>query len=381
MKKQTLALALLLIMASGCVAIRPFSRRASTEASVIENVPSFKWGDNTCGSAALATVLTKWGEQVTEKELDSLLDKGLHGGVVSLDLLLEARRRGYDAELLGGSAERVRDEVLQQRPAILLMRVIDLPGKRADYFHYVVVDGYDPKRNLFHVQFGDLRNRWIPLKSIDRNWNAANRAMLIVRGRSQNLDTTQEVLRRAVAFEENGKTEAAITLYRELLSKDAANPLLLTNLANALTAIGKREEAQGSYRAALNAAPDYRDALNNLAWMLYEDKAFAEAEELARRAVAAPGVDDFAPASTLADILAAQNECDEALATYRTAFDAVPANQPTLKASTLLGMGRAQKSCGNIESARNTWTLASQLGPDAATGKKIAEELAALDGR
>lgn len=370
------AIVLLLVSLSGCVAIRPFSRSASDEARIIENVPSFRWGDNTCGSAALSTVLTKWGENVSEQELDRLLDKGLHGGVVSLDLLLEARRRGFDAELIGGSEQRVRTEVEQGRPAILLLRVIDLPGRRADYFHYVVVDGLDPKKNLFHVQFGDEKNRWIPLRSIDRNWGAANRAMLVVRGRSSSVATAAEKLKRGVALEAAGQHGAAVTLYRELLVGDASNPLLLTNLGNALNATGKRDEAEQSYRAALAVSPDYRDALNNLAWLLYERQRYVEAEELARRAVAAPGPDDFAPLSTLGDVLAAEQKCDEAVDIYRRAFDSVPPGQVNLKATTLLGMGRAQKRCGRAADAKNSWTLATQIGPDAETAKQLAEELA-----
>ena len=70
------------------------------------------------------------------------------------------RERGFDASLVAGDADAIRREVGEGRPVILLLRLLDLPGERKDVHHYVVVDGHDPRRDLFRLQFGDGRARW-----------------------------------------------------------------------------------------------------------------------------------------------------------------------------------------------------------------------------
>lgn len=374
--KKTIALALpLILFFTSCMSSRPRSAQPSSAAQIIADVPVRTWGDNTCGSAALSAVLNHFGDPVTEHQLDATLDKGLHGGVVSIDLLLEARRRGFDAKLTPGSEELLSEAITRGAPAILLVRVINLPGKRGDFYHYVVADGYDPERHLFRTQFGDGKLRWIHLASIDRAWAAGGRAMLVVNGKSATAATTEETLRRAVSLEENGDRAAAIGIYRELLQRDDS-PLIWTDLANALTADGNFSEAEKAYRRAIELAPESRDALNNFAWLLFQQKRLDEAKALALRAVAVNGPDPYAAQETLGEILAARQECTDSMAAFRNAFDAVPAEQPATKASILLGMGRAQKTCGDAEKAKQTFALALQLGPDARTAGELRAELA-----
>ena len=53
--------------------------------------------------------------------------------------------------------------------------------------------------------------------------------------------------------------------------------LAWTNLGNAETALGRRPAAEEAFRKALELDPDSADALNNLAWLLFEDKRIDEA--------------------------------------------------------------------------------------------------------
>ena len=65
------------------------------------------------------------------------------------------------------SPERgIEQEILAGRPVILMLRVLDAPGERHDYHHYVVVDGFDPRQRLLRFHFGDGKTRWSPLGSI-----------------------------------------------------------------------------------------------------------------------------------------------------------------------------------------------------------------------
>ena len=374
MKKAVLPAFALLLLSSGCIALRPRAQTPTAAASIIANVPARSWGDNTCGAGALSEVLNHFGDPATEAQLIKTLDRGLHGGVVSVDLLLEARRRGFEAELLPGTPALLAKEIDAQHPAILMIRVINLPGRKSDYYHYVVVDGRDPSRNLFRLHFGDGTARWIELSSIDRNWAATSRAMLVVRNKSVNAATFEETLRHAVQLEESGDRAAAIIAYRDLLQRDPSSVLVWTNLGNALTAEKAFDQAEESYRHALSLQPSDRDALNNFAWLLLQENKLEEAEKQARAAVSSKGVDEYAAWQTLGDILLARGNCREAIDAQRSAFDAVPSSQPPLKAAVLLSMARAQRACGDANQANNTLDLAMQLGPDAETGKVILEE-------
>ena len=119
-----------------------------------------------------------------------------------------------------------------------------------------------------------------------------------------------------------------------------------TNLGNAERQLGHATEAEQAYRKAIEAdASAARDALNNLAWLLYEQKRLDEAEPLARKAVAEPGPDAYLMLDTLARVLAAKGSCDEALTTFRHAIDAVPAARDEARSDIAKAMGEAQTRC------------------------------------
>lgn len=316
----TLAAALIL---GGCVTAAPRSRQASASAAVIQEVPVRTWGDNQCGSGALSAVLNRYGDPITEKELDARFKKGRNGGVVSLDLLLEARSRGFDAELLPGSAELVKRSVAEQKPVVLMLRVVDMPRKSRDLFHYIVIDGIDRERDLLRMQFGRGKPRWAPLRAIERAWGATGYATLLVHGRSDRRTSDDELLRRAVALQESGKPRAAITIYEQLLAT-RSDALLFTNLGNARREAGDVDGAEEAYRRALASEPRNRDSLNNLAWLLFEQSKLDEAAALIRQAVTLNGPDHDLVLDTAAEIEAALGNCFVAETHYKAAVMSAP---------------------------------------------------------
>ena len=121
------------------------------------------------------------GAPVVAEELDRQLPKARNGGVLSIDLLLEARARGFEAELLEGDPAAIADSIGEGVPAIILVRVLNAPRSRADLYHYVVVDGHDPARGLLRLHFGDGIKRWAEAARIERAWKPAGHLMLRVR--------------------------------------------------------------------------------------------------------------------------------------------------------------------------------------------------------
>lgn len=357
-------LALLALLAlPACATLAPRSRPPSPEARVLEGVAVRVFEEDRCGPGSLSLVLNAQGDPVTEAALAASIPRAPGGGVLSVDLLLAARQRGFDASLGAGDAKAIRSEIEAGRPAILMLRLLDVPGERKDVYHYVVVDGFDPRRDLFRFQFGDGRARWAALRKVERGWRAAGHALLRVGPRAD----LAEGLRRGVELEAAGRVAEAAETYRRVLSAHPDSARAWTNLGNCEARLGRRDEAEASYRRALAASPEHADALNNLAWLLLEEGSrLEEAEALAARAVAATTAtspDRVVAQDTLARIQLARGRCDDAARTFAEALAAREPLPPATRADLLEGLGQARRACGRSEDALDLAAEPGEEGP------------------
>lgn len=317
--KKIILLATIALTTTSCVYWTPLSRSPAPNALVIPNVPMHKWDIKSCGAGSLSSVLQHLGDPVSMAEWEEKLPK-TRGGVMSIDLVLAARERGFDANLVTGDRNLIEAEVRDGRPVILMLQVIQYPGSSLDFFHYVVIDGYDPMRNLFRVQFGDGKARWATMARLEPAWKKTKHATIIVRPG----DPAAPALRAAVRLEEEGKLALAAHAYREIITQHPKSTLAWTNLGNAENQLGRRPAAEEAFRKALELDPDSADALNNLAWLLYEEKRYEEAEPLARKAVLTKAPDAWMRIDTLARILGARGKCEEARMNFRQALAQLP---------------------------------------------------------
>jgi tetratricopeptide (TPR) repeat protein len=295
----------------------PRPREPGPDARVVPGVAVGRFEDDQCGPGSLALVLSAHGDAVSAPDLAATLPDVAGRGVLSVDLLLAARQRSFDAALVEGTPERLRGEIEQGRPAILMLRLLDAPGRRRDIYHYVVVDGADAARRLFRFQFGDGKARWAPLESVEKGWRASAHALLVVWPR----ESTDAALRRAVALEGEGRFGEAAARYRQVLEVRPGSVRAWVDLGNAEAALRRADEAEGAYRRALEIAPDDRDALNNLAWLLLEEGSrLEEAEALAAKAASRAGPDQSLAQDTLGRIQLARGHCPEAARTFGEAL-------------------------------------------------------------
>jgi predicted double-glycine peptidase len=283
------------------------------------------WGIESCGAGSLSTVLQHYGDATPLETWDSTLPK-TRGGVMTIDMLVAARKKGFDAQLVTGTPDLVEDELRAGRPVILMLQVIDSPGHHYDFFHYVVVDGLDADRGLIRTQWGDRTGRWTSFAHLEKPWSGGGHAAILIRPHSANPQLDAAV-RDAVALEDAGNYAAAAARYRELLASHGDSLLLWTNLGNAEMQLHENDEAEKSFRRALAIDGASRDALNNLAWLLLQQSRLDEAETFARQAAAQRGPDRYLVLDTLARVLAAKGDCRNARATFHEALDAVPAAQ------------------------------------------------------
>jgi tetratricopeptide (TPR) repeat protein len=372
-------LAAALLVAGGCAAFKPPALAPGPAARVLDGVPVRKFGVERCGAGSLSAVLNYYGDPVELAELHAGLPKGRHGGVITLDLLLAARQRGFEARLVQGSPELVTGELAAGRPVILMLQVLDSLGEKRDLFHYVVLDGVDPTRGLVRLQWGDERPVWTTLERIDRPWRLTDRTTLLV-APGEPGEAASHTVRYAVALEEAGRGEEAVALYRRLVDEEPTSALVWTNLANAEAQRGRHAEAELAYRRALELAPESGDTLNNLAWLLYEEgERLAEAEELARRAVAAGGSDAYLALDTLGRIQRAAGRCPDAAESLAEAERTAPRDAPG-REELALELALAERDCAAGDWRGRLRALAATAG-DAAIATRAGEALAAEDGR
>jgi Tfp pilus assembly protein PilF len=204
------------------------------------------------------------------------------------------------------------------------------------------VDGIDSSRGLIRTQWGDGRMRWVTFDKIEQPWSGGGHAAIIIRPTE-----IKDALRAAIALEEDGKVAEAAERYRQILAAHPDSVVAWTDLGNAQVKLGRRELAEESFRRALTLDANSRDALNNLAWLLYEQKRFDEAESLARRAASQPGPDGYLVLDTLARVLAAKGQCGEAIQTFQQAIDAVPSSRTQARADIENGLAAARRTCSS----------------------------------
>ena len=334
------SLALLNTLGVGCVTLAPQSRAPSPEASVLDHVPVRAFGDDQCGPGSLSVVLNALGDAVSEAELAATLPRAPGGGVLSVDLLLAARQRGFSASLVTGDEDAVRHEIQEGRPVILMLRMLNAPGRSGDIYHYVVVDGYDPRLRLFRIQFGDGKARWAGRDQLEGPWNGGGHAMVTV-----SAPPALVHMRAAVELERAGRLDEAAERYTQVLESRPESVRAWVNLGNVEAGRGRPQDAERAYRRALSLAPDDPDALNNLAWLLLQEGSrLEEAEAFAHGAARRRGPDQALVLDTLARIQSARGRCTNADATYAEALG-LPALPPGQRTQLEEARREADKNC------------------------------------
>jgi Tfp pilus assembly protein PilF len=328
------------LLLTSCVFWTPISRRTSNAATVIPDVPMHKWDIKSCGAGSLSSVLQHYGDPVTMQEWDAKLPK-TRGGVMVIDLVLAARERGFDSRLVTGDRYMIERELLEKRPVILMLQVIQAPGRGYDFFHYVVLDGIDTERKLMRTQFGDGKARWVKYERIELAWKNAGQAAVLIRPKDPLTDT----LRAAVALEEEGQHEAAALEYRRILESHPDSVIAWTNLGNAEMQRANKAAAEEAFRKAISLDGTAADAMNNLAWLLYEQKRFDEALALARRAVDTPAPDVWARLDTLARIQLDRGECRDAVRSWERALENMPETRTSDRADVNRTLATVRATC------------------------------------
>lgn len=152
-------------------------RDSQTQSLQHLNVPFFADDTDQCGPSALASVLTFWGQSIDPHELKKEIYLDQLKGSLSMDLLLAAQSRGFDARLYSGNIDDLKTELRKGHPLVAFI------NRGFDFFpigHYVVVNGYDDARQGLYVHSGLVKNKFVHYKSFLKDWNKTQRSTLLI---------------------------------------------------------------------------------------------------------------------------------------------------------------------------------------------------------
>lgn len=146
----------------------------------IAAVPLVERNTNWCGPAALAAVLRYHGEEIAAADIADDIYLPHYRGSLNLDLLIFARKRGFEVWANEGSADAIRRAVARDRPVICMVRRGNVLARRN---HYVVVTGYDTERRLWFLDSGNGREETFTEADFEQEWVECGHWMLVVEGK------------------------------------------------------------------------------------------------------------------------------------------------------------------------------------------------------
>jgi hypothetical protein len=300
------AAALLALALAGCAGA-PQRPPGAAQRLELAAVPFFPQDRYQCGPAALATLLGASGANVEPAELVSEVYLPARHGSLQLELLAAARRHGRVAYPLPPDRRALDAELAAGRPVLVLQNFGSASHPAA---HYAVVVGYGPGYLL--LRSGLTERLKLNESRFDGTWARAERwAFVALRPGELPASADARVYTEAAsAFEAVASDAAAAAAFGAATERWPTEPAGWLGLGNARERGGDLGGAEAAYRAALEVAPGYVAARNNLADLLARRGCLAAARREIVRA------DQDAAGTALATAVAATRREIEGRATH-----------------------------------------------------------------
>jgi len=149
------------------------------EAVRIHDVGPYLQDPEQCGPFALAALFQYMGIEADPNLLAQRLYSPGAGGTLTMDLYLEAGRRGLRPRQISGSEDILVQELGEYYPVIVLLKY---PGLSSVTGHFVLVTGYSKSPDGYFLLWGDGKISWMATGRFDQLWSKSGLWMLIVRG-------------------------------------------------------------------------------------------------------------------------------------------------------------------------------------------------------
>ncbi len=253
----------------------------------LSNTPFFAQAEYECGPAALAMVMGAAGHVTTPDALVPQVYLPSRKGSLQIEMPVATRRAGLLAYTLAPTLAAVLQEVAAGHP-VLVFQNLALPWYPV--WHYAVVIGYDRAAGELLLHSGTTERMPISLNAFENTWARGDHwAMVALAPQQLPATASPAPLADAIVALERVKPAAAAQAYATALRRWPNNHSFLLGRGNAAYATGQLQDARTAYAAATQAQPDFADAWNNLAQVLWEKNLTGEALDAIRKAIALGG--------------------------------------------------------------------------------------------
>jgi Peptidase_C39 like family/Tetratricopeptide repeat len=283
-----------LALLSGCASFFPQTKELAQgwpqqlpKQVELTEVPFFPQLEYQCGPAALATVLVNAGVKTTPNDLVPQVYIPERKGSLQVEMLAAARRHGLVSYALAPRFEDVLREIAAGTPVIVLQNL----GLFSAGWHYAVAVGYDYGPGTLVLRSGTLERDVVPFAAHEVVWMRSGYWAMVAVPPERIPATAEEKswLNAIAAFERAGDAKRARVAYKTFLGRWPENVNAHVGLANTHHALGELAEAASVLREAARRDPESVVVLNNLAQTLSDLGRNEEALPVIERAAAAGG--------------------------------------------------------------------------------------------
>lgn len=263
--------------------------------------PFFPQDDFQCGPAALAMSLNAAGIAVTPETLKPEVYVPDRRGSFQIEMMAAARRHGAMSYQLAPELRGLLRELAAGTPVVVLQ---NLGLGWYPVWHYAVAIGYDLERMAIILRSGREQRQVLPLSTFEYTWARADYWAIVTISPDKIPETAEEnsYIGAISALERTGEPLRAQIAYQAALHRWPKNPTAQIGVGNTAYKMNDLEQAEAAYRQAAQDHPESVAALNNLAQALSDLGRYDEALEVARRAVSLGGPLTDAAQETLSDI-------------------------------------------------------------------------------
>jgi len=267
----------------------------------IVETPFYSQKSYQCGPAALATVLSWSGSEVTIEEITAELYTPVKKGSLQPLLISAARSHDHLPYIIRGF-DLLMQEVAAGHPVVVLL---NLGLTWYPLWHYAVVIGYDTEKQLVILRSGEVFRKVYSWSLFHHIWGRAGNWGLVVLPLTDLPASADEesYLKAAVAFEKVNNWDAALIAYNTALTKWPKSLVALMGLGNSHYTMGNLEEANKAFRRVIELCQTCGDAFNNLAHVLAEQRSYDAAMDAARKAIRLGGPNISIYYETLREIM------------------------------------------------------------------------------
>lgn len=228
-----------------------------------------------CVPESLCAVMNYWGKAASVEELSFYGRTPNMTGMLSTQVPVLARQKGFKATFLEGSVGKIKNAIDRGVPPI-----IGVQSGGGNYHAFVVIGYNDQEKTIVCEEYEDTK-RLISYEEIEELWQPAGHLMLELE-----VSRAEELFADGASLEAKGRYDEAAALYRKALQIDPACYEARVGLGNCLLYRRKLEEALTEYKLAFEANSVDPRVCNNLANIYLElRRELPEAERLAGIAV------------------------------------------------------------------------------------------------